>query len=145
MKLAQKVASRVNELKAAGRLSDAQYSKAITDANRIYETGLKESQRSKSDVFKKGIASVGKIVVGTVGGLLTGGPAGAAAGFVGTAQSLSSGGTTPPVGLVDVATPPIVNPSTVPAQAQSTQTPPAGFILAAWAVMLWVIFKKVLK
>lgn len=148
IELAGKIRADADKLRAAGRISDATYKEVTGRAASLLATGQARKSESKTDRFKKGITSVGKVVVGTVAGVLTGGPVGAVAGFVGTAASLQSGGVAP-ASLVDVSTPPIVSPKQQQPKpvglVDDNGSPGPLLILAGWAVMLWIVFKKVLK
>lgn len=158
IELAKKIATRAQAMKSAGQISDAAFSQAITDARLIESRGLQRQAQSKSERFKEGVTEVGKVAVGTVAGLLTGGPAGAVAGFVGAAAtgpggSLSSGGVAPagiaPAGIApetpEGATPPIVPPGSVTAPAGVDKAPHPLLVLFALVLFGAFVLRKVLR
>lgn len=153
IELAKKIATRAEAMKSAGQISDAAYSQAITDARLIESRGLQRQAQSKSERFKQGVTEVGKVAVGTLAGLLTGGPAGAVAGFVGAAATgpggaLSSGGVAP-AGIApetpEGATPPIVPPGSVTAPASVDKAPHPLLVLFALVLGFAFVLKKVLR
>ena len=158
IELAKKIATRAQEMKNAGQLSDAAFSQAITDARLIESRGLQRQAQSKSERFKKGVTDVGTVVVGTLAGLLTGGPAGAAAGFVGAGGALSSGGVAP-AGVApntleaatiapntpEGATPPIVPPGSVTAPVGVDKAPHPLAVLFALVLFGAFVLKKILR
>src|SRR5690554_5873235 len=111
IKLARKVTARVNELEAAGRMPASVANVERAKMANLYAVGVADNAKSKTQRFKESFGKVGKVIVGAVAGAVSGGPAGAVTGFVGGAQAAQGAGIAPPV---EVATPPIVNPSQEP-------------------------------
>lgn len=108
IKLAQKITARVNELEATGRMPASVANVERAKMTNLYAVGVADNAKSKTQRFKESFGKVGKVVVSTVSGLAAGGPSGAVKGFVTAAKGP---GIAPPV---EVATPPIVNPSREP-------------------------------
>jgi hypothetical protein len=153
IELAKKIATRAQEMKSAGQISDAAYSQAIQDARLIEARGLQRKAESKSERFREGVTEVGKVAVGAVAGLLTGGPVGAVAGFVGAAAAGPGGALSPggvaPAGIApetpEGATPPIVPPGSVAAPAAVDKAPHPLLVLFALVFFGAFVLRKVLR
>lgn len=120
---------------------DALTAGQIEKANKLAADSAKfdaKSKQSKSDRFKAALPKIGSVIVGTVGGLLSGGPAGVGAGFVAgvnKAQTLGEVPLTGAYGDVGFETPPIV---------PQTETPgPVDEGSNFWTTGHWVPFALV--